>query len=152
MGRYIEENLLDNDERIIQEAKTSQAAYISTVLAAIFPVIILALLGFGIGVLIASYLILAPLFCSIINLRLRTTELAFTEKKVLGRNGIFKTTEMSVSFDQIQSIVVGAPPFGMLFDYGDLTFKTSAGEYGFISLTKPNEFKAALLEQMGRKD
>ena len=116
------------DERVIYEAKVSWA----TLIRHFF--LMLILIGF-----------LTILFQIIKNL---TTVLSFTNKRLIGRTGLVSTSAMDSPLNKIQNVAVNAGIMGKIFGYGTITVNTAAGNYVFPGISRPNEFRTTLVNQM----
>lgn len=127
MGKYVENNLNVN-ETLVRKAKISMAS--------IVPHIFLVLVFVGI------ITIWKPV------IRKFTSELAFTNKRIIGKLGLIKTEAMNSPLTAIQNVKVKSGLFGKIFRYGSIGITTASGTYVFDYIKHPDEFKNALLNQI----
>lgn len=128
MGKYINNSLVISEEKVIREGKVS--------FASIVPHIFLMLIVIG------FFSIWKPIF------KLFTTELAYTNKRLLGKTGIIKTEEMNSPLSAIQNIKVQNGLFGKIFNYGNISISTASGTYVFNYIKHATEFKNMLSLQI----
>ena len=127
MGKYVENNLNVN-ETLVRKAKISMAS--------IVPHIFLILIFVGI------ITIWKPV------IRKLTSELAFTNKRIIGKLGLIKTEAMNSPLTAVQNVKVKSGLFGKIFRYGSIGITTASGTYVFDYIKHPDEFKNALLNQI----
>lgn len=77
-----------------------------------------------------------------------TTELAVTNKNVIGRVGFIRKKTMSSPLNKVQNVSVSKGVFGSIFGYGKVKIDTAAGSYSFKYVKKPEEFKKTVFDQM----
>lgn len=77
-----------------------------------------------------------------------TTELAVTNKNVIGRVGFISKKVMSSPLNKVQNVSVSKRLFGSIFGYGKVKIDTAAGSYSFKYIKKPEEFKKVVFDQM----
>ena len=119
--------------KIIQEAKISK-----------FPVV-----GAWITGILFCWLLLIPIFKAIQKTtRYRNTILGFTNKRVIGKQRDKKTNTLDAPLNKVQSVGTSNTFWGKVFNYGDITIRTAAGEFKFVSVKRFNDFKKALMEQI----
>lgn len=61
-------------------------------------------------------------------MRLARTELALTDKRILGVTGIGKRTIVSLPFGEVESVVVRRGVLGWVFDYGSVVVTDKEGK------------------------
>lgn len=124
---YVKANLRPN-EKLILEGKLHWTILLPHLL--------------GILVFIGFITIWKPL------IRLLTTQLAITDKRVIGKTGFIKTSVMDTPLDKITNIVVTTGFWGKIFKYGNIRITTISGDYVFNGLADPEGFKTTLQQQM----
>ncbi|MEG1509785.1 MAG: PH domain-containing protein [Clostridia bacterium] len=95
-----------------------------------------------------SYASLISIFFIRNIIAMSTTELAITNKNVVGKVGLIKTQTMSSPLNKVQNVSVSSGLFGKIFGYGNVKITTSSGDYCFRCISKPNDFKTALMSQI----
>lgn len=131
MGKYLNESLV-NDEKIVEQGKVSGII--------LLPHIILICVGVGL------FTIWKPLIAML------TTELAVTNKKILGKKGFIKTEEMNSPLNTVQNVKVSNGLWGKIFKYGKIDITTTSGTYSFDYIKNANEFKAIIMAQIDNKE
>lgn len=82
-------------------------------------------------------------------IRFLTTELALTNKKVIGKVGLIRTYSVASALNKIQNISVSSGLFGKIFGYGTIKIETAGAEpVYFYGIKKPESFKKAVFTQM----
>jgi uncharacterized membrane protein YdbT with pleckstrin-like domain len=77
-----------------------------------------------------------------------STELEFTNKRILGETGFLDTTKMDIQLNRIEDITVHFDTLGGFFNYGDIVVSTAADDYSFTAISKPDTFKSELIAQI----
>jgi len=131
MGKYMQSNL-GKDETVLYEAKVSWAMLV--------PHIILMLVFIGFITIIIAIV------------RNITTELGFTNKKLLGKRGLIRTIVMDAPLNKINNVLVTSGLWGKICNFGTVAVTTSSGSYMFKAISRPNEFRAALMNQIDQFD
>ena len=135
MGKYVESNL-NRNETLIEEAKRSIACLIPTwILAVLF-----------------CWTIVVPIIALIDTIRYFNVELAYTNKRVIGKadsaKGDDTTKTMDAPLNKIQTASVSQPLFGKIFKYGTVRVETAASKYTFGGIKDPHGFKNRLMAQI----
>lgn len=82
-------------------------------------------------------------------IRFLTTELALTNKRVVGKIGFIRTHSVTSALNKIQNISVSSGLIGKIFNYGKIKIETAGSEpVCFYGIKKPEEFKRAIFNQM----
>lgn len=81
-----------------------------------------------------------------------TTILEITNKRVRGKTGLVNTNELDSPLNKINSVQVKQGFFGKIFNYGTVAITTSSSVFEFDYVTKPNEFKSILNNQIEAYD
>jgi len=160
MGKYLQESL-GNNERIIHSAKISWATvlppciffFIMFFITRFFSTVGATYQGSNsetlvlLAALIISFITSIPWLIDVIIKNL-TTELGFTNKKVLGKTGLINTNVMDAPLNKINTVLVKSGLWGKIFNYGSVLVTTSSGKYVFKYLSKPNDFRKMLMNQI----
>ncbi len=132
MGKYVENNLGKN-ESIVKKAKLTP----------------LFLVGTWIKGILLFWLLLIPVFKAIAaTVRHFKTELAITNKRIVGKVGVFNTKALDAPLNKIQNTSVTQPFWGKIFNYGTVKINTAAGEYLFDGIASPDAFKGMIIAQI----
>ena len=81
-------------------------------------------------------------------IKLFTTKLSFSNKKVHGKVGLLHTKELDTPLNKVNNISVSQGIWGKIFNYGTINISSSSGSYSFNYISDPNSFKTALLNQI----
>lgn len=148
MGKYVSQTVSLN-ETIIYEAKPH---WISCLPRGIIS-IILILIGLrgGAGGFILSLIIAAAIMAGPY-IRLVTTELGITNKRVIGRYGLIKTLSLDAPLNKINNVSVSSGLFGKILGYGNVVITTSSGGYYYKGITNVEQFKISLMNQIDQFD
>jgi len=126
MASYVEKDLGQN-EWIVQTAAMHWAYLLPDILLCFF------LIGF------------VTLPINII--KRRTTELAFTNKRLLGKLGVFNIDELDIPLNQVRDIRIKSNLIGKLCGFGTITITMGSRRVPFVAVRHPEKFKKALREQ-----
>lgn len=78
-----------------------------------------------------------------------TTELAYTDKRLVGKVGVIGTTSMDAPLNKIQSVNVSSGLFGKIFNYGNVRIVTAgADKYRFKYIKDCDVFKSSVMAQI----
>lgn len=80
-----------------------------------------------------------------------TTSLELHQAKLIGKVGIIKTESLDAPLDKINSIFVKQGLIGKLMGYGSLIVSTSSFNFTFKYISKPNEVKSRILEEVEKQ-
>jgi len=130
MASYIESTLISG-EKIIAEARLSLW---SMWLEIVLGVVLLPLIV-GLFFLIRVYL------------RYISTELAFTNKRVIAKFGFIRRQTIELHISKIESIQVEQGILGRIFDYGTLIISGAGNPQAPIpGISKPMQFRGAFMQ------
>lgn len=130
MSSYIQESLVDG-ENIIHSGKIS--------IWSLAPLILLGFIllpAWGVGILcwIAA------------GIRYLTTELAFTNKRVIAKFGFISRDTVEININKIESIQVNQGILGRIFDYGTLVISGAGTPQAPIpGIANPMQFRRAFM-------
>ena len=131
MANYVKQNLGKN-ENVVKAAKLTPFFLIGKWI---------------VGILLCFLFV--PLFKAIAaTIRHFKTELAITNKRVVGKVGVFNTKALDAPLNKIQNVSVTQPLLGKIFNFGTIKINTAAGEYDFDGISDPDAFKGMLMAQV----
>ena len=132
MGKYVENNLGKN-ENIVKKAELNPLFLVTTWL-------------FGI---LFSWLLLIPLIKAIIaTIKFNNIELAITNKRIIGKIGVFNTEALDAPLNKVQNVKVTQTFWGKVFNHGVVHISTAAGEYHFNAIKNADAFKRQIMAQI----
>lgn len=85
-------------------------------------------------------------------IRYFTTKLEITNRRVKGKIGLVNTNELDSPLNKINSVQVKQGLCGKMFNYGTIIITTASSMFEFNYVTKPNEFKTILNNQIEAYD
>ena len=131
MGKYVENNLNKN-EQIILKAELNPIR------------LVLSWVG---GILF--FWLIVPLFSAIKNTILHVnTELAITNKRIIGKVGFANSSSLDAPLNKIQNVSAATTLFGKIFNYGVITITTAAGQFRFAGIKKVDALKGVVMNQI----
>ena len=126
MASYIDKRLYDG-EQVVYRGRFHGLSWVPGWLALIF----LGVLVIGIVMFISE------------QIRLRTTEFAVTDRRVILKSGFFRADVQEITLDAIEGSAIHQGPFGRLFHYGRLTIRGRGDTHiHFPSMARPSKFRA----------
>jgi uncharacterized membrane protein YdbT with pleckstrin-like domain len=131
------------DETIIFQTKLNWIAY-----AKGFAVLVLGLFAdsFGILLIFVTVLILLGDF-----LNIRFSEFTVTDKRVLIKDGFFRTQLLDIKHTKIEGIHIEQGVIGKIVNRGSIVIRGKGGiQYFFFNINNPLEFGEAINEQISR--
>jgi uncharacterized membrane protein YdbT with pleckstrin-like domain len=136
MGSFVNNSLLKG-ETVEKEAEVT---FISQL-----PLFILAL--------ITLIFIIPPiLFIIIAIIRVKTVELALTNKKVIGKAGFINRASIDLPISKLESITIDQGIFGRIFNYGLVSIRGVGGNNVTIhSIKDPLSFRRAVMDRMDQQ-
>jgi uncharacterized membrane protein YdbT with pleckstrin-like domain len=81
-------------------------------------------------------------------IRMFTTVLAITNKKIIGKTGLINTKSMDSPLNKINNIGIEQGLFGKILGFGTITITTSSGSYVFKCIANPGNFKNLVNHQI----
>ncbi len=131
MSSYVKGSLI-KDEKIIYEGKVSIWSLLPLVIAGL-----IFLPVFGIGLLL--WVVAA--------LRYMSTEMAFTNKRVIAKTGFISRKTVELSISKVESIQVEQGIIGRIFNYGSLVVAGAGNPQAPIpGISEPMDFRRKFLE------
>lgn len=137
MASYIQSTLIA-DEKVVYEAKTS--------VWSMLPLLILGfLLLFAMG--------LGLLFWFAAFIRYKTTELAFTNKRVIAKFGFISRRTVELNLSKVESVQVNQGILGRIFNFGTLIISGAGNPQAPIpGISDPMAFRRYFMEFQDRED
>lgn len=145
MSTYIEQSL-GKDEVLILTSRIHWATFILRVILSLIIFRSIAPFNILIAVIVVLIILLPPI------VRIYATNLAFTNKKVLGKIGIINTKSLDAPLNKINNVSVSSGLGGKIFGYGTIIITTSSGAYSFKGIADANAFKTNLMAQINQFD
>lgn len=131
MTSYIEDALIQ-DEKIIHVGHISLWSLAHLIIPG---VILLPAFGLGLIFLVIAYI------------RYKTTELAFTNKRVIAKFGFISRHTVEININKVESIQVKQNVWGRIFNYGTLILSGAGAPQAPIpGISNPIQFRRAFME------
>lgn len=110
MASYIDSNLTTN-ERIIKNAKVSWWSQWQMILLGVLTI------GFMIGIIFFIFAII----------RVMTTELALTNKRVIAKTGFIRRDTVELRLEKVEGLIINQGIIGRIFNYGTVIVSGTGG-------------------------
>lgn len=131
MGKYIAGTLI-KDESVVYEGHTSLWSLVPLI---VIGFLLLPFMGAGLLFWLAAYL------------RYATTELAFTNKRVIAKFGFISRQTIELNLSKVESVQVNQGVFGRIFNFGTLVISGAGNPQAPIpGISDPMAFRRALME------
>jgi len=154
---YFDKHLGDG-ERVILVGKPSWWLVIRPLLLAVATIAVLSVVagmlagvsGFAFAtvfavVLLPLFLLVSALLCTSALVRVLTTEIVLTDRRVASKKGWLSIAVTSTPLDKVNNINVQQGIMGRMFNYGDLEVTTATAEekdnHNITFLAMPNRFR-----------
>lgn len=135
MASYVESTLIA-DEKVIYTAKISLWSMLPLF---IFGLLFLFLWGIGL------------LFWLVAFIRYKTTELAFTNKRVIAKFGFISRHTVELNLSKVESLQVDQGVLGRIFNYGTLIISGAGNPQAPIpGISNPMTFRRSFMEFQDR--
>ena len=135
MGQYLETNL-SKDEKIIESVEIHNIA-----------IILWAIIG-----IVGIVSIVLPILAIYFILQIRSMELGFTNKRLIGKIGIIGSNRLDAPLNKVDNISVNQGIGGKMFGYGTIIVASTASKFNFQYVKNPEMFRNKLMEQIERFD
>lgn len=136
MGQYVEQNLNKN-EVIVKKAELNM---LQVIFAWVFGILFF-------------WLLLIPVFKALkTTITYLNTELAITNKRVVGKAGFINSASLDAPLNKIQNVAVSSGLFGKIFNYGNVKITTAAGAFNFAGIKNADAFKGMVMAQIDQAE
>ena len=112
------------------------------------------------GLFLLGKWILGVLFCWLLfiptikaiaeTVKFKNVELGFTNKRVVGKRGVFNTRTLDAPLNKIQNMTVTQTFFGQIFNYSTVRIDTAAGSFYFEAVKDADHFKRLLMNEIDK--
>jgi uncharacterized membrane protein YdbT with pleckstrin-like domain len=145
---YIEDNL-SVGEKVVYRANVSAAVLIITV---IFFAFIIWLSSKVSTMMVTLMTILTIIVILRVLIAMFTTEIALTDRRIIGKRGVLQQHSIEMLLKKVESISVKRTLLGLIFGYGTVTIIGSGGtKESFPSIDKPMEFRKRVNDQIAEQ-
>ncbi|MCL2760131.1 MAG: PH domain-containing protein [Desulfuromonadales bacterium] len=154
MGNYLQANL-GQDENVVYSAKVSWSTMIPYAVIVVFILFLVINARFGSAnkisdrafyfLLIMSLLLLLPQI-----IRILTTELGLTNKRVFGKVGFISTDIMESPLDKINNVSLKIGLLDKMLNCGTVKVDTASGTYLFRTISSPNNFRVFIMNKVNQ--
>ena len=127
MGNYVESNLGKN-ESIVKKAELNGLFLIGPILSC------LTVIGLPAGIKKI--------------VRFTSIELAITNKRIVGKIGLFNSKALDAPLNKIQNVSVSSNFWGKIFNHGIIRIDTAAGKFEFYAVKNADAFKGMIMSQI----
>ncbi|MBT9162484.1 MAG: hypothetical protein DDT27_01042 [Dehalococcoidia bacterium] len=135
MASYVQSTLIA-EEKVIYEAKISVWSLLPLLVAGFF---FLFLWGFGLLFWLAALI------------QYKTTELAFTNKRVIAKFGFISRQTVELNLDKVESLQVNQGILGRIFNFGTLVISGAGNPQAPIpGISNPMTFRRSFMEFQDR--
>jgi len=135
MANYVEKTLVKDEEVIY----TGHISFWS-----LLPLFFVGLIGLFLP---GAAMLIAVLFWVFAALKYLTTELAFTNKRVIAKFGIISQKAIELNIKKVESIQVSQGILGRIFNYGDLLISgVGISQVPIPGISNPMAFRRAFME------
>ena len=135
MANYVQSTLI-TDEKVIYEAKVSLWSLLPLLVAGFF-----FLFAWGLGLI----------FWLVAFIRYKTTELAFTNKRVIAKFGFISRQTVELNLMKVESLQVNQGILGRIFNFGTLVVSGAGNPQAPIpGISNPMTFRRSFMEFQDR--
>jgi len=154
---YIERELTEG-ERVVLLGRVSWWTIVPQTLLAVALLVVAAVVAALLSALVPLFwLIAVPLVLLVWVVlvarqvvRVLTTEIAITDRRVMSKTGVLRTEVKTTPLDKVNNVNVSQSLFGNTLDYGDIEVTTATAEssdnHAIKSLAHPDRFRNTLTE------
>lgn len=137
---YVDRHLIPN-ERVLRRGQVSATSYLGPAL--------LLLLGLATAVFLVGILLIV---CSIILfIRLATTEVAVTDRRIIGKVGWIATRSLDLRLAKLEGVSVSRGLLGAIFNYGSIKVVGSGSTRAvFPGMSNPEALRRAFVDAAER--
>ena len=135
MGKYVQSTLI-SDEQVIYEAKLS---FWSDLPASLLGFFLLTFYGLGLVIWIILYM------------QYVSTELAFTNKRVVAKFGFISKKTIELNISKVESLQISQNFLGRIFNFGTIIISGAGNPQAPIpGIANPMEFRRAFMEHQDK--
>ena len=135
MGKYVQSTLI-SDEQVIYEAKLSFWSDLPAILLGFF---LLTFYGLGLVIWIILYM------------QYVSTELAFTNKRVVAKFGFISKKTIELNISKVESLHISQNFLGRIFNFGTIIISGAGNPQAPIpGIANPMEFRRAFMEHQDK--
>ena len=147
MASYIESNLT-KDERVVKWANVSWWSQLKLILLGVIIFLLCVTdkrtMIWGIVILIMCFIIAF--------IRVKTTELALTNKRVIAKFGFISRDSVDLRLEKVESLSFSQDILGRIFNFGYIVINGAGNKTPIPFISKPIEFKKAFENFLDDKD
>ena len=132
MGQYVE-NSLNRNEKIIKKAELNTLHIV---------------VKWVIGILFCWLFFIPTIEAIIATIKFMNIELAITDKRVVGKIGVFRTKTLDAPLNKVQNASVNQGFWGKILDSASIKITTAAGSFSFDGVKNADAFKGMLMAQI----
>lgn len=81
-------------------------------------------------------------------IRMFTTKLFLTNKRIYGKVGLINTKTMDAPLNKVNTVSVESGLLGKIFGYGNIHVTTSSGSYNYKGIKSPGVFRDAIMTEI----
>ena len=145
MSSYVEGSLVAGEQVLYTGHISKWSVWGHMLLTALFLVAAAALIAIPIAGVIA--LLIAILLAVITYVKLHTTELAITNKRLVAKFGLISRSTVELNINKVESIQVHQTVWGRLFNYGSLVIAGGGNPQAPIDgISDPVGFRKAFMQ------
>lgn len=135
MASYVQSTLI-GDEKVLYQAKLSVWSLLPLL---VIGFLLLPLFGLGLLLWLIAYL------------RFKTTELAFTDKRVVAKFGIISRVTVELNLAKVESLQVNQGILGRIFGFGTVVVGGAGSpQAGIPNIDAPMTFRRNFMEHQDR--
>lgn len=140
-------SVLSNDEKIICTAELSKMAFLGR-----YVLVFLCVIGaFVVGTLINFYSIVALLLILSIAIPIMTTEMAFTNKRIIHKTGLIGRKVQEIRLDKIEGVTVDQGVYARIGEFGTIVVKGIGGSPSYFrNIANPIFFSKKINEYLDK--
>ena len=140
---YIEQNLM-NGEHIVSRAQVHWMVFLRAIVWALVGVVLALFAPFLGGLVLFGSLIVA----GIALIERSTTELAVTNRRVIGKRGIVSRQSVEVLLNKVEGLSVDQGILGRMFGFGTIKVGGTSTAVPFGNIVSPLDFRNAVQGQI----
>ena len=145
---YVEQNL-NQDEKIISEAKRTLLLLLSKFISTVIWVILSiagCILAEQPAIIIVAIIALISCVCNII--KFKRNKLTLTSKRVIFRKGVFNTKSSDIFYEQVESVKITQNFWGKLFHFSSISVSTGSDYESIAGIIDGDKLKNTIMGQV----